>query len=492
MVGLLAYFLVVHYRSAHTLRANVLAQRTQEARLHAAALGTPTLLSAAEAVRNASESSEVDAFFANRDLGMSMEYGLRLSLVPIAERLPGHGDEPRAPGGPRCCRAWCCSTRRDPVAAESGAATRPAGAGRADARGWTGSGSRRAGTRWSPPTAACSRGARPDSWSAGSGAGAAPGGAGARRERLAGAAGRDGAHLPADDAAAGALAAAGGAATVPADGSVVELQADRGPCWRCGCRWRASRFALLPLDRSTALVGRLSPRGSLLSLSAAAAAVLLGVALAFHFSARSLVLRTRLEASSAAGAGGSTGAEQEAEARQRLEASHARLAQAVDQAAEAIAVTDPAGVFEYVNPAFERTTGWAPEEIRTAAELDQDERGAEPTLAEALAGCGDWRGEVRARRRDGAALLLEVMLSPVRSPAGEMVSRVLVARDVTEEKRLREQLRHAQRLEAVGTLAGGVAHDFNNLLSVINGYAAMALAGAARGPSPSARTSPRS
>src|SRR5512147_2482150 len=69
VVGLLAYFLVVHYKSAHTLRANVIAQRRQEARLHAADVAA--LLSfAADAVRNASESSEVDAFYANRDLGM--------------------------------------------------------------------------------------------------------------------------------------------------------------------------------------------------------------------------------------------------------------------------------------------------------------------------------------------------------------------------------------------------------------------------------------
>jgi two-component system cell cycle sensor histidine kinase/response regulator CckA len=130
-----------------------------------------------------------------------------------------------------------------------------------------------------------------------------------------------------------------------------------------------------------------------------------------------------------------------------------------------------------VNPAFERMTGWAMGGIRGAAELDHDEPEEASTLAAAFVSSAGWAGEVHLKRRDGSVLLAEAMLSPSRGPAGETVSRVLVLRDVTEEHRLRERLRHAQKLEAVGTLAGGVAHDFNNLLSVINGYAAMALNG---------------
>jgi len=167
--------------------------------------------------------------------------------------------------------------------------------------------------------------------------------------------------------------------------------------------------------------------------------------------------------------------EREVAARQRLEQAQAQLARAVDQADEAIAVTDAEGRFSYVNPAFERITLWSSADIlgRRAAE-------ASPTVFEGPAGQAlraavradqPWKGELLTRRRDGAALVLELVVSPVHDAAGVTVSHVVVARDVSEERRLVDQLRHAQKLEAVGTLASGVAHDFNNLLAVIRGNA---------------------
>ena len=478
LVALLAYFLVLHTRSAHALREDLLAQRAQEARLHAAAIAR-LLDEAREDLRNVSTASELSAYFEARDLGMSLRYGLGLSLLPLRQRLDatvaGAGED-EVPALSRLVLLdsdgeSIATTGGEPLSQDErhllaegmdGVRLAPGGSELLVTRTYLFKG-RRAGLlvgRLSPEPLRDAL-------------------AGVGRSRL----------LLLDELgqvyrperrslAVEALGEIGGASRLPVNGSVVELARGRGTVLAVRVPVARHGFSLLQLDPWAAMGKRLSLWADVVSLCAAAAAVLLGVALAFHFSARSLVLRTRLAEAQRSRTELEKQHEalrREVEARQRLEAAHARLALAVDQAAEAIALTDTAGNFEYVNPAFQRMAGWAVGEKGTVGELAPDEPGSEPRLTDAMKADDGVRGEFRARRRDGAPLLLEVMVSPVRRPTGGVVSRVLIARDVTEERRLREQLRHAQRMEAVGTLAGGVAHDFNNLLSVINGYAAMAL-----------------
>ncbi|HVX66510.1 MAG TPA: ATP-binding protein, partial [Bryobacteraceae bacterium] len=80
-------------------------------------------------------------------------------------------------------------------------------------------------------------------------------------------------------------------------------------------------------------------------------------------------------------------------------------------------------------------------------------------------------------RKDGTLIDVELWNAAQRDGSGNIVGGVSMIADMTERKRLEEQFRQVQKMEAVGKLAGGVAHDFNNLLTVINGYTQMLLDG---------------
>ncbi len=152
-----------------------------------------------------------------------------------------------------------------------------------------------------------------------------------------------------------------------------------------------------------------------------------------------------------------------------------RLATAVEQAAEAVVITDAGGAIQYVNPAFERIAGYRRDELegKTPAVLKSGVHDAAfyREMWETIRGGRAWRGSFVNRRKDGTIYEEEAVISPVRAPSGEIVHYVAVKRDVTYERKMEEQLRNAQKMEAVGRLAGGVAHDFNNLLTAIIGYA---------------------
>ena len=151
-----------------------------------------------------------------------------------------------------------------------------------------------------------------------------------------------------------------------------------------------------------------------------------------------------------------------------------RLATAVEQAAESVIISDRSGAIQYVNPAFERLSGFTKEDIVgqnfRVLKSDKHDDDFYRQMWKKISSGKAWAGRISNRMKDGSLREFETIISPLRDTAEDIVNFVSVNRDVTQEVELEAQLLHAQKMEAVGTLAGGIAHDFNNLLQVIQGY----------------------
>jgi PAS domain S-box-containing protein len=131
------------------------------------------------------------------------------------------------------------------------------------------------------------------------------------------------------------------------------------------------------------------------------------------------------------------------------------------------------------NPAAERLFGWSAAEIVGQVQppyIPPEERVDSYDLAgRALGGDQLMDVEVQRIRRDGTRLELSLSAAPIAGPDGAVQGIVGVYMDLTARRQLERQLHHAQKMEALGRLAGGVAHDFNNLLTVIQGFSEMTL-----------------
>jgi PAS domain S-box-containing protein len=166
--------------------------------------------------------------------------------------------------------------------------------------------------------------------------------------------------------------------------------------------------------------------------------------------------------------------------RARSEQERNRLSSAVEQAAESIMITKLDGTIVYVNPAFERATGYAaPDVLGNTPDVlrsDKHDGAFYADLWHTLRAGRVWHGEIVNRRKDGSLFTEELNISPVRDEQGRITNYVSIAQDVTARRELEAQLRQAQKMEAVGRLAGGVAHDFNNLLTIVKGRSQILLA----------------
>lgn len=158
------------------------------------------------------------------------------------------------------------------------------------------------------------------------------------------------------------------------------------------------------------------------------------------------------------------------------------FASAVDQTADAVMITDPAGAIEYVNPAFTHVTGYTVEEVRgqNARVLGSGRHDSAfyQRLWETILRGEVFREEFINRRKDGTLYWEQKSIMPLRDAAGRIAHFVATGRDITEQRRVeeeaqlrREQLAHTDRVNVIGEMAASIAHEISQPLTAIINYA---------------------
>ena len=156
--------------------------------------------------------------------------------------------------------------------------------------------------------------------------------------------------------------------------------------------------------------------------------------------------------------------------RKRAEDQIREQAALLDQAQDAIMVRDLDHNILFWNKGAEHIYGWTAEEavgknvhgLVIKKHSEQFEVAAQKVIE-----TGEWTGEMHQTRRDGAEIVIESRWTLVRDEKGDPKSILVINTDITEKKRMESQFLRAQRMESIGTLAGGIAHDLNNVLSPI-------------------------
>ena len=150
---------------------------------------------------------------------------------------------------------------------------------------------------------------------------------------------------------------------------------------------------------------------------------------------------------------------------------------AIQSAANAIVITDRNGKIISVNQAFCRLSGYSQEEV-IGKNTSILKSGKQPnsfyqTMWDTILSGEVWKGELENKRKDGSCYPEEMTITPVRQAGGEISHFIAIKQDITEQRKLQNQILQSQKIQSIGTLAGGIAHDFNNILGIILGYTNM-------------------
>jgi len=167
--------------------------------------------------------------------------------------------------------------------------------------------------------------------------------------------------------------------------------------------------------------------------------------------------------------------DREAREQKNIEDIHPLQSAALNAVNNAVAITDKTGKIEWVNPAFEKLTGYSAFRavgmgIGKLIKSGKQDKAFYKDMWDTILSGKKWHGQLINRRVDGTLYNESMTITPISGDEGAITHFIAVKEDITERKYLEDELTQAQKMEEIGRLAGGVAHDYNNVLGVILGY----------------------
>lgn len=154
-----------------------------------------------------------------------------------------------------------------------------------------------------------------------------------------------------------------------------------------------------------------------------------------------------------------------------------KFARVVEQSPNSVIITDTSGVIEYVNPKFTKLTGYSIAEAagQNPRILKSGETPSKTykTMWETISNGETWHGVLHNRKKNGELYWESATIAPLKSTDGVVTKYFAIKEDITEKRKLEEQLLQSQKMEVIGQLSGGIAHDLNNILTAIIGFSTL-------------------